>query len=197
MEGASSVDRRAGATAEAQPFHVTEATDDSMRTLPPRSADMFRPRRLLPPLLLFFLLIAALPLRADDRPPWRLIGPDGATTTSQCIGRPETPLCAVETLLACFQRSAADLCQGVDDNAGQYAEVFHDPSPSDHYLAYRVLEERQAPSADGAELVVEQQEAETGHPISAEPGQVGLFRLHRLPDGRWKITDWGDPADLD
>jgi hypothetical protein len=142
------------------------------------------------------LFLAAQPLRADDRPPWRLIGADGTSTTSQCIGRPDTPLCAVETLLACFQRSAANLCQDVDDNADQYTEVFRDPAPPGRYLAYRVLEQRQAPGAEVTELLVEQQEAEIGRPISPDPGQVGLFRLRHRPDGQWTIVEWGDPADL-
>ena len=36
--------------------------------------------------------------------------------TSQCIGDPRTPLCAVETLLACFTRHDMSLCRrvGVD-----------------------------------------------------------------------------------
>ncbi|MDK9720705.1 MAG: hypothetical protein OEL53_05925 [Rhodospirillales bacterium] len=35
---------------------------------------------------------------------------DDATSTSQCIGDPKTPLCAIETVLACFVREERQLC---------------------------------------------------------------------------------------
>lgn len=36
---------------------------------------------------------------------------DKETTTSDCVGNPKTPMCAVETLLACFVRVVDYLCQ--------------------------------------------------------------------------------------
>lgn len=70
-------------------------------------------------------LSLALPMAAwaeDETPPvelpaidgpdqWRLLTHDDATSTSKCIGDPITPLCAVETVLACFLRSQAELCR--------------------------------------------------------------------------------------
>lgn len=52
---------------------------------------------------------------ADLPPPdppdyWRWITQDEATTTSRCIGRPETPVCAIETIIACFTRDEGALC---------------------------------------------------------------------------------------
>ncbi|MBI1245760.1 MAG: hypothetical protein GC202_12200 [Alphaproteobacteria bacterium] len=35
---------------------------------------------------------------------------DDATSDSKCVGRFETPLCAVETTIACFARGKNDLC---------------------------------------------------------------------------------------
>ncbi|MEO5338747.1 MAG: hypothetical protein H7841_17975 [Magnetospirillum sp. WYHS-4] len=42
---------------------------------------------------------------------WRVLTPDDATSTSRCIGRPETPLCAAETIVACFERTDKELCR--------------------------------------------------------------------------------------
>ncbi|MEO5336789.1 MAG: hypothetical protein H7841_07845 [Magnetospirillum sp. WYHS-4] len=38
------------------------------------------------------------------------------TATSDCIGDPRTPVCAVETLLACLARSSPDLCTMVGED---------------------------------------------------------------------------------
>jgi hypothetical protein len=74
------------------------------------------------PVPMLALLIAALlgPMagtRAADSivkpdPPgvWRILGPDDKDTTSKCIGKPKTPICAVETFLACFVRDDESLC---------------------------------------------------------------------------------------
>jgi len=45
---------------------------------------------------------------------WRKMTRDDATTTSRCIGNPVTPLCAVETYLACFLRRQPELCDMVE-----------------------------------------------------------------------------------
>ena len=37
-----------------------------------------------------------------------------ATTTSKCIGTPLTPLCAAETVMACFLRRQPELCTQMD-----------------------------------------------------------------------------------
>ena len=49
--------------------------------------------------------------------PVRNITQNEATTTSACIGDPKTPLCAVETFLACAVRRDMSLCRrvGVDN----------------------------------------------------------------------------------
>lgn len=55
-------------------------------------------------------------LVTEEGPSSRTIGRDQAT--SECIGRPDTPLCAVETLLACRARRDEALCELVDDTHG-------------------------------------------------------------------------------
>lgn len=55
-------------------------------------------------------------LVTEEGPSSRTIYKQGAT--SECIGRPDTPLCAVETLLACRVRREEALCELVDDTPG-------------------------------------------------------------------------------
>jgi hypothetical protein len=46
---------------------------------------------------------------------WRLMTQDPDTTSSKCVGDPKTPLCAVETIRACFIRYDDHLCRiGMD-----------------------------------------------------------------------------------
>ena len=49
------------------------------------------------------------PLTPKNRP--RIMTMMDATSTSDCIGRPVTPLCAVETKMACFLRNDSSLCE--------------------------------------------------------------------------------------
>jgi hypothetical protein len=70
------------------------------------------------------VLLASLPSAwAGDRATWRdlpALTPKGhprimtlsdETSTSKCIGKPVTPLCAVETKMACFLRGDPNLCE--------------------------------------------------------------------------------------
>lgn len=51
----------------------------------------------------------AVPLGDGDSSPVRIIAPDSAT--SDCIGDISTPVCAVETLIACEARIQRELCR--------------------------------------------------------------------------------------
>jgi hypothetical protein len=127
-------------------------------------------------------------------PPWRIIGQDEHTASSGCIGHPATALCAVETLLACFQWARPELCRMVDDGIEQYASVFTDPSDPTKYLAYRVVLERSVPNGVGAEteIFIDQQEMASGQVIGPSAGTSSGFKLRRQPDGMWKIVGWDD-----
>lgn len=60
------------------------------------------------------------PIDGPDQ--WHLMTHDDATSTSQCIGDPRTPLCAIETVLACHLRQIDELCRigmGWSDFPGQ------------------------------------------------------------------------------
>ena len=137
-----------------------------------------------------------MPAAATEPSPslWRIIAQDDGTATSRCIGHPESPLCAVETLLACFQWARPDLCRMVDDDEEQYAAIFGDPPDRTKYLAYRIVTDRilSASSDNEAEIVIDQQEMSSGQAIGPAAGTSSEFKLRRQADGAWKITGWGD-----
>ncbi|MCC7168580.1 MAG: hypothetical protein IT565_13525 [Rhodospirillales bacterium] len=49
--------------------------------------------------------------RRDPKGFYRYLTQEADSTTSTCIGNPITPLCAVETVLACFVRKNDDFCR--------------------------------------------------------------------------------------
>ncbi len=60
-------------------------------------------------------------LPAIDPPDvWRQMTFDDATSDSKCVGKFETALCAVETVIACFTRVNDDLCSRARLNANKY-----------------------------------------------------------------------------
>lgn len=137
---------------------------------------------------------------------WRYIADDDSLTTSRCIGSPATPLCATETLLACFQRGRMDLCRLVDDGTGIYAEAFSSPAPGGRYLAYRIVAAKrlgygeELPDAPGARpgdvvLMVDQRDGVIGQDAPATGAPVQRFILRHQADGRWKAIQWGGPGD--
>jgi hypothetical protein len=68
------------------------------------------------------LILSAVPFEvfSNGDPEVRVITAEEATTTSKCIGDPKTPLCAVETFIACFARHDGDLCQRVGIPGGDF-----------------------------------------------------------------------------
>jgi len=168
--------------------------------------------------LAFLLLLSAAPFAAaaedmPELPPlaqpgqWSYVTQDDHSSSSQCIGQPGTPLCAVETLLACFQRDRQDLCRMVDDGTDQYAQIFSAPSDPAKYLAYRVLgatkvdgETPRVGQASHAKdgdvlLTVDQREGQLGRYARATGAPAQDFLLRRQSDGSWKIIGWGDPGE--
>lgn len=63
------------------------------------------------------LILAACAGHDPDLPPpdprgsWRIIGLTDATSTSDCIGKPISPICAIETNIACLLRQDSELCR--------------------------------------------------------------------------------------
>lgn len=136
--------------------------------------------------------------------PWRYITANPATTSSACIGTPQVPLCAAETLLACFQRNQPDLCRMVDDGAGVYDSVFAASQAETGYLAYRIVEMRPVGRTEPALAqarpgdilyLIELRSGAPGKsaPPTGEPPQ--RFLLRPEAGGVWKVVHWGGPDD--
>jgi hypothetical protein len=73
-------------------------------------------------------------LPTPDRPgTWHWMTQDPETTTSRCVGETKTPLCTIETFLACRIRADLELCRiaAVEDEYGNYS--LH----RDEYTRYR------------------------------------------------------------
>ena len=68
-------------------------------------------------LLLTACILFALPATAGEV---RLMTLDNETSTSACIGDPKTPLCAAETVEACFSRVVKGLCETVGADFSPY-----------------------------------------------------------------------------
>jgi hypothetical protein len=109
-------------------------------------------------LIVALLLAAALPARAEKDVPLPSLTPNGkhlfltresGTTSSKCIGNPVTPMCAVETLMACFVRGDDSLCQtamGVPaDKVPPMGELSDWPSIVYHVVRAEVLTDKHFP----------------------------------------------------
>ncbi len=75
----------------------------------------------------------------DPRGYWRQMTLDDATSTSKCVGTFDTPVCAVETVVACFARSRWDLCNVALDEPGRYDPSRYSPSPNFTRELYRLV----------------------------------------------------------
>jgi hypothetical protein len=97
---------------------------------------------------LAFALLLALPAHAQPRdsdlppvdPPgrWRQMTLDDATTDSKCVGKFDTALCAVETVIACSTRHLDELCTRASLDAGERGFFLDRPPRPDALNRYRV-----------------------------------------------------------
>lgn len=147
-----------------------------------------------------FCILAAGPAAAqlpsvDPAGQYRLIGPDEGRSDSRCIGRPDTPLCAVETLLACFARRQAALCWRVWSPPQAGAELFPGEKRPGYWWSYRVAA---AEPADPGEVVIAVAGRNCGLLLAAPdcgttPAAPTRYRLRRQADGTWRVVDWESP----
>lgn len=91
------------------------------------------------------------PLTPKNHP--RIMTMLDATSTSDCIGRPVTPLCAVETRMACFLRRDDRLCEVVGNDGFGFRSWEIAQPMLDHYLISRatIVDDRHflwSPSTD-------------------------------------------------
>jgi hypothetical protein len=83
--------------------------------------------------------IAGGPQHTGKAPHWRTLTFTKETTTSKCIGKPVTPICAVETFRACFKRKQIELCRMVSLNGeSEKFEALGLPSP-DRKTEYTII----------------------------------------------------------
>lgn len=78
-------------------------------------------------LMPFEASVAGGPQHTGKAPRWRTLTDRDETTTSKCIGKPVSPICAVETLEACFKRKQIELCRMASLNGE--SEKFEDLGP--------------------------------------------------------------------
>ncbi|MBM3556139.1 MAG: hypothetical protein FJX47_11370 [Alphaproteobacteria bacterium] len=134
----------------------------------------------------------------DAEGTYRVITRDPATTTSDCIGRPVTPLCAVETFIACRTREDFELCKAVIEGAANielssrdfFLELGDDlGSFKAHFFAgggrdeFSVVESRLVLSIEDVETQVFR-DRKTGDIV------VDLFRRSCGSEERQCQTDW-------
>jgi hypothetical protein len=128
------------------------------------------------------------------------------TSTSKCIGRMETPLCAVETKIACLLRWESDLCQA----AYWPDQILHwIPDPSDKgpeasgFKKYRVELARYATETDipdfvrglsdgprAGDVIMLIHEQSCGADGCADSPQVQMTYFVRSAENRWRLIDW-------
>lgn len=160
-------------------------------------------------LVLFVLVVAQstnLPATAqlptvDPAGQYRLIGPS-ARSDSRCIGRPETPLCAVETLLACFARRDTDLCRIVW-SVGPAGLGFEATQHWRYWWSYRVAAAEQVTPDEaviaiaGRSCGLQLAEPDCGTTSPAPPTR---YRVRQVAGGQWQVQDWqsqpGDPTPI-
>ena len=150
----------------------------------------------------------ALAAEPSDLPPidppnhWHVLTQDDASSDSKCIGNPVTPLCAVETIHACFTRRDDGLCQiamGLDHLPGlSLANKRPELSERYHVVSATEISKKKRPPING-------ERPEVGDVIldvmqlycraqKCEPA-IGLptSYLVRLVKGRWVVVTWETP----
>ena len=163
-------------------------------------------RWLFPVLLLFAALAGEA--EAADLPPvdppgvWHKVTQDDATTDSKCIGKPVTPVCAVETIIACFVRKDRRLCR-----IGEGQEPQPDLTPGNPgegvWERYRITAVRRAtpkrPPAIAGITVQKGDMTVDVHKLwcqfsQCEPtdGPPTTYLLRPM-DGRWAAVSWETP----
>jgi hypothetical protein len=139
---------------------------------------------------------------------WRYITLNDTTTTSKCVGDPRTPLCAVETIRACFLRRDDRLCMKVrDEPAFEHIKPFAN-SVDIVGIRYRVLSAtrvgppdipkraktgRYAWLAGDVSMKVDIRQCRRTLANCNDPEPVEQFDVRKV-DGRWKVIDWGASA---
>lgn len=150
------------------------------------------------------LSFAADNWKADPPGQWRKLTWDEKTTTSKCIGRSISPICAVENKLACFMQKKEGLCHlSIQNHEGQ---TFVRAEPSyPLYTVYRISAIRKVKA--GQTIVLLDEAAEPGdylvdlrdHACEVKSNRcendIGPATTHlvRKIGEEWRVITWDTP----
>ena len=125
---------------------------------------------------------------------YRLIGP-ADRSDSRCIGQATTPLCAVETLLACFARRDADLCRAVWPGGEGVAGFLARQHNSRYWWSYRIAAAELSGAGEAVIAVAGRMcGLQTAEPdCFTTPAPPTSYRLRQMDGGRWQVVDWQSP----
>lgn len=143
--------------------------------------------------------------KADPPGQWRKLGWDEATTTSTCIGKSISPICAVENKLACYMQIREELCHlAIRDHEGR--KFVHSTTASHAlYIGYRISAVRRVKA--GQKIVILDDAAQPGDYlidlrfVSCEvatnecENDIGPATTHlvRKFGDEWRIVTWDTP----
>ncbi|MBI1244476.1 MAG: hypothetical protein GC202_05675 [Alphaproteobacteria bacterium] len=168
---------------------------------------------------LAFALLLAVPARAQTRDPdlppvdppghWRQMTLDDATSDSKCVGKFDTPLCAVETVIACFTRNEWELCNAALRKPGHFKRPKSSRQPSFARTQYRIVRSevltqagiddipRLADLERPGDLRIDVRKRDCYLEDERENCEYGvsapnIFTLRRVDTG-WLVVDWSIP----
>lgn len=147
--------------------------------------------------------------KPSDLPPidppgvWHTLTQDDATSDSKCIGRPVTPLCAVETVKACFTRNDERLCQ-IGEGPSYRPRNLRSERPT-NYIRYRMTGAAAITKGNRTAYSVERMEPRIGDIVlqlnelycrgtmcETEGGPPTSYILRRW-EGGWYAAEWSTP----
>jgi len=146
--------------------------------------------------------VAGGPSRSGKPPRWRTMTFSDETTTSKCIGKPLTPICAVETLRACFQRKQIQLCRMAYRN-GESEKFDLGYSSTEYKTEYTIIKyqtirrvpanQRDVTWMKRGDVRIETAERScplTRHTCAGERSRCFLYMTRRSSDRWFVVDDW-------
>jgi hypothetical protein len=137
---------------------------------------------------------------------WRQMTADDATSDSKCVGKFDTPLCAVETVIACLERIRDDLCTlaRVDRadrrfSSGLSSHVYRRLYGVRHVERFRELSKFKLPPAvtrifpGDVRIDIQTQlcsKREQGDHCGPPHYDTTIFAV-RLTSQGWRVVNWG------
>lgn len=138
---------------------------------------------------------------------WRQMTLDDATSDSKCVGKFDTPLCAVETVIACFARSHRELCNEALRKP-DYFERSHTGRPPDFRRMLYRIERSEILTQEGIDEIPRHADIERPGDLRIDVSSRDCYRetggenctfgysdpnifTLRKTEGRWIVLHWG------